>query len=218
MDYLKQVDSLINIDLEKDIKSISDVRGITRVKLYYLGEFLLKKLVDYNFDSILNIEDFFYDLNYILDSEIKKHEEIFDSYYNIFVLNYLADLFQFLNKKQKANNKFDYFINKKPYANMIEILLKEKVLSHKELAENMNISVTNLTNYINKIKDLGIVTVNSLEFNKKAKYYRLSFDLLKYLNQNDERAVFLINKRKYDKDYKKNISSCEKYNIIGYRR
>lgn len=165
------------------LKTIDDVQALDKFKLDHFGKEVLMKMLDGKLEEHKLIREAFYDLNSLLDDYIYENNKIAEKLYNVISLHYLSDLSNYIQMFQEENNILNYFYNQDPYTKMINILDDYKLLTHQELADKLNMSKSNLSNYITKIKPYDILYTKTIVDHKK-KYYFLSYKTKQFLKNN----------------------------------
>ncbi len=165
------------------LKSIEDIKKLDKFHLDFIGKEIILKIIEGDLITNKKIKDDFYNLNYVIDDYLQEKESEIEAYYNIFAFHYLSDLSNYLIMNQNETMNLKIIYNKMPYTKIIDTLSSNNFLSHQELANRLNLSKSNLTNYLNKIKVYDVIQVKNI-VDKKKKFYFLTYKTKQFLKQN----------------------------------
>lgn len=196
------------------LKTIEDVQQIDKFKIDHLGKEVLMKMMDGKLEEHKLILEALYDLNSLLDDYLYDNAKIVENLYNVISLHYLSDVSNYILMSQEENSILKHIYNQEPYTEMINILDTYDLLTHQELADKLNISKSNLTNYIAKINPYDIFHTKTIVDHKK-KYYYLSYKTKQFLKSNKKTSPLLMAKH-FEREERTDLWSMREFSEPNY--
>lgn len=186
---------------------VIDEHTIVKIKKSTLFEFagaILDGCLNNLQSNLTVLTEYLDGFNRVIDDMVEDNEEIL-AYYNVIALMFIKEFYENLREKQNYKETFyercKYIMSGKQ-RDIITVLAKEKYITQKDLAKQVNLSPQALANQMLKIRDWGVISATKDIADKRVTYYHLSYDFSRYLQDTSDKL----------EEERKQYSPTENYN------